>query len=292
MIRSASRSLALAALVLVTTVVEVQAEDKPIYGITNGPAKGAGSIDVTLKWVKAGVKSEKKKTVNIADGDTRDTIRNNIVAALNGDAAIGADWNFANKDGQDGTRGMIGTPIGGSQMTGGFAKANTTTEFGWVVAGDPPPNASLFFDLEGSNGQAVDLFNVHLSTLDDPSAPNIDTFSLGSYAGLTPSQIENQLASMIDAHPSYAAQVVDLGGGNQRVKVTGASLVYGMHVFRSTTSGSLSFDTTAGFDNPDASIPTMSQHGMIVLALLLLSAGSFILFRQRRAPLSNGTSAR
>ncbi len=195
-----------ALVVLGLSLVPSEAKADAIYNFDGGPAKTAGSVDVTLSWTnKAGKPLSVLITVPVAVGAGRDVIRTAVESALNTNATVKADWTFAPDSAGLGkvywTQGTPGVgvtlvaativptpakgPTGKLTISGGFTTASINT---------PPQN---WFAVTGT-GTADDAISVTLATPGDTEYADLQEFSLASYDGLDGDQIDEELAALIN----------------------------------------------------------------------------------------------
>ncbi|HEY6377334.1 MAG TPA: hypothetical protein VIX90_17575 [Edaphobacter sp.] len=194
-----------ALVVLGLSLVPSEAKADAIYNFDGGPAKTAGSVDVTLTWTNKTGTVTVPLTVPVPVGATRDVIRTAVETALNTNASVKADWTFKPDDAGFGkvywTQGTPGAgvtlvaativptpakgPTGKLTISGGFTTASLNT---------PPQN---WFAVTGT-GTADDAISVTLATPGDTDYADLQEFSLASYAGLNGNQIDEELAALIN----------------------------------------------------------------------------------------------
>jgi hypothetical protein len=192
-------------LVVGLSLMSSRAKADAIYNFDGGPAKTAGSLDVTLTWTNAKGPVTVTITVPVAVGDKRDAIRTAVETALNANAKVAADWTFAPDDaGLGKVFWTDGTPKAGVTLTAATivptpAKAPTgklTISGGFTTAFANPPLHD-WFAVTGTGG-VNDTTSVTLAMPDDVNYADLQTFSLSSYAGLDGDQIDQQLAALIN----------------------------------------------------------------------------------------------
>jgi hypothetical protein len=214
--------------------------NKASFIIDDGKAKGDGTITAVIKITDGGGQNQTISVpVKVKSGDDRTTTRDAIASALSQNNIYTQNFKPPENDKTTGyyyttltantgvkvITAYIENPdqIAVQSYSGGTKLALNTTGFFQIFASAPTASSDDLFGIRLLNA------NADMTTFTDV---NLTSFSLSSYAGLTPLQIETQLASLINADPLFHASLV---GGE--VQITGAfNPEFGVDMFTSDTT--------------------------------------------------------
>jgi hypothetical protein len=210
-----------AVLLTMMTVLSVSRADDsmPVDPGKRGDSTAKGTLVVTIKWIQGGVKKQVSTEVDVPKGKNAKQVADLITQKLGENDQLNSTFKFSDPENDEdkGTYEVTATPNGpgirvdriiadtkeGSGLTG--------LSYGGALAYlDTPIDGE--FAVAGSMGQPGDDFAIELF-----GSAGRQTFELASYAGLTPPQIEADLAAEINQSSGYSAYI-----SNGVVYITGA----------------------------------------------------------------------